>query len=355
MIPNKGLAWIGPNHLELISKELRPISDSEILIRVEVCAICGSDLRIWKEGNSRIQSGRVIGHEIAGTVVQTGKNVSDFKNGDRVATGADVPCGRCDFCLSGRSNCCRTNYAIGYQFDGGFADYMIVPEIVVKNGPLHKFSDKISFELAAMAEPLACCLNGYEIAMADRLRPKIVVIFGAGPIGLLLASLAPIYGAEKVIVIDPAEQRLQFAKKLPQVTHIVSGRNAVADVLKLTDGAGADLIFTACPDASSHSDAIQLLAVRGVLNLFGGLPKNSPPVQLDSNFIHYREAYITGSHGSTPAQHRQALKLIESGAIDLQNFISKKFPLSEYAAAFDLAASQTAMKVLITGNGVSNG
>lgn len=350
MTRNSCLAWMGPNQLELLSKDPPAIADGEILLKVEACAICGSDLRIWKEGNARIEPGRIIGHEIAGTVTAVGKNVTKFQIGDRVATGADVPCGKCEFCTSGRANCCRTNYAIGYQFDGGFAQYMKVPELVVQLGPITKFTKNISFETASMAEPLACCLNGYEVALADRLHPKTLVIFGAGPIGLMLATLAPQYGIKKVIVIDPAEERLGFAKNLGLAHFTISSKNEslTEQVLKWTDGKGADLIFTACPDVNAHVQAVPLLAVRGVLNLFGGIPKNSDMLKLDSNFIHYREAYITGSHGSTPEHHRRALEMIEDGKIEVSNLISKKFPLSQFATAFKLADSKSALKVIIS-------
>lgn len=341
--------FMGENRIELQSREIPETKPGSVLIRVESCAICGSDLRIFKHGNERIMPPRIIGHEVAGEIIEIGQGVSHYHKGDRVSVGADVPCGKCDFCNSGKANCCDVNLAIGYQFDGGFAQYMLLDPLVVSAGPLQKINADLEFDVAALSEPLACCINGYEVGMMRK--NSTVVVFGAGPIGIMLALLGSVFEASKIIIIDPNSKRLDFAKKLG-IQHILNPKecDVVSSVLDITDGAGGDMIFTACSEVGTHEQAIAMVAKRGVVNLFGGLPKSSRPISFYSNQIHYREAYITGSHGSTPMQHARAVEFISSKKIDISSLISHRFQLNQINEAFEQANSGHTMKVIINPN-----
>lgn len=344
----KVVVWDSPNKLIIKELELPKVGLGELIIKVHACAICGSDIRTLKYGNARVQSGRIIGHEISGTVVKVGSEVSKFKVGDRLSVGADVPCGKCIHCLSDRPNCCDTNYAIGHQFEGGFCEYMLLNELTVSFGPVKVLAGDTNMDDAALAEPLACCINGYE--RCNMSEGKSIVVFGAGPIGLMLCMLGFEYGASKIILIDPNQKRLDFAKN--HVGNIIalnpSEMNVVSEVVNLTEGFGADLIFTACPVVEAHEQAIQMVAKRGMVNLFGGLPAGSKHIELDSNYIHYREAFITGSHGSTPKQHAKAVELIESGRISVKGLITHRFGIDDVNVAYECAASGEAIKVIIT-------
>jgi len=345
--------WYGPNDMRLEEKPVPEDVPGSLLVKVEACAVCGSDLRILGDGNPRITPPRILGHEISGEVVEVGEGVSGFSVGDRVATGADVPCGECVHCKSGRPNCCDINYAIGYQFDGGYAEYIRLHPLVVKYGPLQKFDESLPWEYAALAEPLACCINGYERAHYQEGSGGTVVVFGAGPIGLMLMILGKqFYGAEQLIMIEPSAVRREMAAELG-ADHVIDPTTVdpVKKVMEWTDNQGAQAIFTATPALVTHKQSVEMVAKRGVVNFFGGVPKTEPPIPLLSNFIHYREAYITGSHGSTPAQHARALEMIVTGAVDLSPIISKKVALSDIHEGFSMAASGTMAKVIITPSG----
>jgi L-iditol 2-dehydrogenase len=341
--------WYGPNDLRLENKPIPKVLPGTVLVKVKSCAICGSDLRIMGDGNPRINAPHILGHEISGEIVELGSDVINYTIGDRISTGADVPCGNCDHCRAGRPNCCDINFAIGYQFDGGFAEYILLNSLVVKYGPMKKFSESLLWDYAALAEPLACCINGYERALYTKAMGGSIVIFGAGPIGLMLLMLGKnYYNADQIIIIEPSKIRREIASKL--------GANFVIDPIKLdpvnlvmdlTKQQGANLIFTACPVVETHSQAIQMVAKRGVVNLFGGVAKTDLPITLLSNFIHYREAYITGSHGSTPTQHSLALDLIDNGIIDVSEIVSNNVPLSQIHDGFSIAASGKSGKVII--------
>lgn len=322
--------------------------ENEVLVKVKACAICGSDIRIYKYGEPRVIMPAITGHEVAGIVEKAGKNVEGFKRGDRVAIGGDVPCGKCFFCKAGMANNCELHYAVGYQIAGGFAEYILLNRMCVNYGPVHKIQDHVSYEEATLAEPLSCILNAFDrvpIALADS-----VVVIGAGPIGCMIGQLAKIKGAKKVILIELLKDRLQMAKERVNADVFVlsSEEDPVERVKKETGGLGADVIFTACPSKVAQIDALHMAKNRAYVCYFGGLPKGKSMLELDSNILHYKELYLTGTHGSQPYGHMKALELISSGLLDVKPFISKTFPLKDINLAFKEAMSQTGMKTIVT-------
>jgi L-iditol 2-dehydrogenase len=320
--------------------------DGEILMRVRACAVCGSDIRIFRSGNSRVTPPQTLGHEFSGEIVETGKGVTKLSAGDRVALGADVPCGECYFCKAGIGNNCQINYAMGYQFPGGFAEYVLLNKTVVSYGPVSRLPDNVSFEEGALAEPLACVLNALSLAPVHL--SDVVVLIGAGPIGLMLCEVARLQGAGKIILINRSKPRLETAEKLGIADVYICGaeEDAVARVLRETANLGADVIFTANPSPEAQSDAIKMAKNRARVNFFGGLPKGTL-VTLDTNAIHYKELLITGAHGSMPHQHEQAVSLIASGRIDIKKFITHEFPLPRILDAFKAAEGHSGLRVVV--------
>ena len=346
----KAAVFYSPNNIQVEEKQMPKLTPDSIIVNVKACAICGSDLRIFKEGNKRIIEPRVLGHEISGEVIEVGQNVRGFKVSDRISTGADLPCGNCKHCKNGQPNSCAINYAVGYQFDGGFSEFVTFNELLLKDGPIKKFTSKTSWSEAALAEPLACCLNGFEQALVNQVtNNETLLIFGAGPIGLMLLLLGKqFFKFNNVIVVEPSDFRRNKAKSLG--AHFVI--NPLNDdvkktVLNITNGQGANIIFTACPILETHRTSLELIDKNGVINFFGGLPQSSSTIEILSNLIHYKQIYITGSHGSTPKQHSFALNLITNNAIDLKPLISKIFKLDDINKGFALAASGKVSKVVI--------
>jgi len=321
-------------------------SDGQILVQVKSCAVCGSDIRIYHFGNPRVKFPQIIGHEIAGEVVEVGGEVENFKVGDRVAIGADVPCGVCKFCRNGLGNNCPLNYAIGYQFQGGFAEYILLNELTVKYGPVHKIPNNLSFSEASLAEPLACCLNGYELSS---LKPgDIVAIIGAGPIGCMLIELAKNLGASKIIVSQRSKERLNIAKKFSADVYISSlEENLVKRVMEETEGEGANVVMVACSSPSAQEEALKIVSHRGRVNFFGGLPPGSSKINIDSNLIHYKECFILGSHGSVPRQHKIALDFLAKGIIKGEKLITHHFTLDKIKEAFKVADGHKGLKIII--------
>jgi len=333
----------------LVVKEV-PTPDVDagsVLVKVGACAVCGSDLRIFHHGSPRVVPPAIMGHESAGEVVAVGKDITKFKVGDRVAMGGDVPCGACEFCEAGIGNNCQINYALGYQFPGSFAEYVLLNPMVVNHGPVHVVPDHVSIEEAALAEPVACCLNGLELCNI-KLGDTLVVI-GAGPLGLMLIELGRRMGATKTVLVNRSRPRLDMARWIGADAYICSSEeDAVARVKEETRGLGADVILTACPSPEAQADAVRMAKNRARINLFGGLPKDKAVVPIDTNLLHYREIFLFGSHGAMPRHHQQAVDLIAGGTIDAKRYISHRFPLTRIADAFAAAEDRAGMRVVVT-------
>jgi L-iditol 2-dehydrogenase len=324
--------------------------DHEAILKVNACAVCGSDIRIFHYGNDRVKPPAVIGHEIGGVIVKTGAAVTRFKPGDRIALGADVPCGTCHWCTNGMGTNCKINYAIGYQFPGGFQERMLLNETTLNYGPVTPIPATLSFAEAAIAEPLACAVNGLELAQFSI--GKSICIIGLGPIGCMMLELSKVFGASKVFAAQRSRARLDMARPfLPTARFIASEEeNLVDTVMKETDGEGVDLVITTAGTVQAHEDAIRMVAHRGYVNLFGGL-KNQPKLTFDSNLIHYKECFVMGSHGSLPRHHKVAVDLIARGAVQAKKYISALFPLEKTAEAFAFHESRKGLKVIVAPHG----
>jgi L-iditol 2-dehydrogenase len=343
----KAAVFLGPERMEVMEIPTPSVSGPwEMLVKVRACSVCGSDIRIFHYGNPRITPPAVMGHEIVGDVVDVGEEVKGFRIGDRVAIGADVPCGICEMCRKGLGNNCPLHYSIGYQFPGGFAEYVLLSETTVKYGPVQIVPDGVSDLGATLAEPLGCCINGMELA---GLKPgETVVVIGTGPIGCMLIELARYLGAGKIIAVQRSRKRLEMAKGFPADVFICTEEeDPVRRVLEETDGEGADIVFTAAVSPEAQEWAVKMVAHRGRVNLFAGLPPGSPPVPLDTNLIHYREAFVFGSHGSVPRHHKLALRIIERGGISSEKYITHTFPLDRILDAFEAVERRDAMKTAI--------
>lgn len=343
----KAAVYLGNDNMEIRTVSVPEVDEDSALLRVKSCAVCGSDIRIFHSGNSRVTPPAILGHEISGEIVKVGKNVTKVKVGDRVAIGADVPCGECFFCKSGIGNNCQINYAMGYQFPGGFAEYLLLNKTVMNFGPVTKIPDHVSFDEAALAEPLACVLNALELAPI-KLNDTVVLI-GAGPIGLMIAEVAKNMGAAKVIVINRSLPRLETAKKLRLADEIICNKDTdgVEEVLALTGGLGANVVFTANPSPASQAAAVKMAVNRGKVNFFGGLARDNKGVLIDTNTIHYKELFISGAHGSMPQHHELAVNLIASGRINIKKFMTHKFKLDEILTAIKTAEEHSGLRVIV--------
>ena len=332
-------------NLEIVDIEKPSAKENEIVIKVMVCAICGTDIKVYHHGHRLIVFPRIPGHEVSGIVVEKGKNVKEFKEGDRVVVAPAIPCGKCWYCKKGYQTMCDNLKAIGYHYDGGFAEYMKIPEDAVLNGCVNKIPDNLGFEEAAIAEPLACVINGQILSKVEI--GDTVVVIGAGPIGCFHSELSKINGATKVILGDISSERLKMAEFTGAITVDMSKEDIKKVVEELTDGRMADKVIVAAGSGKAQEVAVELVAKRGSVNFFGGLPKESPFINLNSNLLHYREFFITGTHGSSPVHNKIAISLLSEKRIDGKKYITHKFPLEKIKEGFKTVEEKKGLKVII--------
>ncbi len=319
----------------------------DVVIRVRNCSTCGTDVKISRSGHHHIVAPRTMGHEIAGEIVEVGDGVEGWSPGDRVQVIAAIPDGTCPDCRAGRPTVCPDQTSMGYHFDGGFAPYCRVPAQVLAVGGLHRIPDGVGFAEASVAEPLACVINGQELARVGK--GDDVVVLGAGPIGCLHIRLARASGANRVLLVDLNPDRLEQAAAVaaPDVAICSAHDDPIAAVLAHTDGRGADVAITATAAGAAQEQALQMLARRGRLSLFGGLPKDRPTITLDSNLVHYRELLLVGANGSSPEHNARALDHIATGLVPVADLITHRLPLESVLEGIEIVARGDAIKVTI--------
>ena len=343
------LRFYAPEDLRLEDVPEPTCGTDEVKIRVKNCSTCGTDVKIRKNGHQNLTPPRIIGHEIAGEVVEVGPGVAGgWKPGDRVQVIAAVPCGKCHECRKGWMAVCQNQTSVGYQYDGGFAEYMIVPREVLAVDGMNRIPDGVGFAEASAAEPFACAINAQEqlgIEPGDD-----VVIFGAGPIGCMHVRIARgVHGAGRITLVDINSERLKMSADAvqPDVVINASEVNIVEEILKLTGGRGADVIITATPANITQEQAVSMAARNGRISFFGGLPKTNPTITLDSNLVHYRQLHIHGANGSSPEHNRRALDYIASGEVPVADLITRRIRLSDVMDAFGIVERGEAIKVTV--------
>ena len=319
----------------------------DLLLRVRNCSVCGTDAKIWRSGHPDLRPPRVLGHEVAGEVVEVGRGAGGWSVGDRVQVIAAVPDGTCHECRHGWPTVCPNQERIGYQHDGGFAELMRVPAKVLAVDGVNRLPEGMSFAEASVAEPLSCVINGQELAgVGDG---QTVVVVGAGPIGCLHVRLARARGAARVFLIELNPRRLELAAGLvaPDEAIGAAATDTVEAVRTLTGGRGADVVIVAAGSGRAQEDALRMAARRGTVSFFGGLPKDDPTIACDANIVHYREVGIVGANGSSPDHNRQALRLIASGAVPVADLITHRLPLERTVEGIHTVTSGEAIKVTV--------
>ncbi len=338
----------GPNDLRVETVEIPKIGAGELLVKVLSASICGTDLRIF-HGNHRMYAPgtvRIPGHEVVGTIAEIGAGIKNYSIGQRVFCAPNTGCGHCTQCVTGNNNLCTSYDAIGVTSDGGFAEYVRIPANSVQQGNIIPISETVDAAVAALMEPFACVLRGQN---ALHMKPgEVVLVIGAGPIGIMHAKLARARGAGRVLVSEPIVERAAQAIRMgaDRVINPIN-ENLKDAVLEESTGRGADIIIVAAPVHAAQENALDLAAIGGRINFFGGLPKDKPTINFDSNMVHYRELIITATTACSTADCWQAAQIVNSGLVDLTDIVSQRFPLSKAVEAFAAAEDRKSLKIVL--------
>lgn len=305
----------------------------EVLLKVDACALCGTDQRVLR--GEKAVSVSIIGHEIAATAVALGAGVNPLYQGKRYAAQTVIGCGSCPACLRHQENLCENTFkALGYAWNGGFAEYMIMPKEGVDQGCLIPLPPGLSDAEGTLLEPLSCCISGMRYLPLEQM--DRVVIFGAGIIGVLNGLVAKARGVREVIVVNRSQGKLDLIKSqgLP-IDHLVNMAQVdpVDWVHRHTGGRGVDAVVVSASAKNLVPIGMKMLALGGHLSIFAGMNKNEPTEPLDLNLIHYRELHVHGANSSVRKDYLEALVLIEKGAVSAKQLVTHTFPLDRFNEA----------------------
>lgn len=306
-------------------KLIKP-SRGEILIKIKAALTCGTDLKAFLRGHTVIPMPGVFGHEFSGIVADIGKGVKGFKKGDKIMSAHSAPCLRCRYCKKKLYNLCEN--IMDKKVLGAFAEYILLPEHIVKQNVFHK-PKKLSFEDAAFLEPLSCVVHGImglEIKKGDT-----ALVIGAGTIGLLHLLLLRNKGAD-VIITGLEKKRLALAKKLGAASAIAPDK-LKATIKKFTDNLGVDYVFECTGQPDVWQQSVNYVRRGGTIILFGGC-KSGTTVTYDTGRLHYDEITLKGVFHFTPDNVNEAYNLLKNRTINVSTLISGKYPLKDTEKAF---------------------
>ncbi len=340
--------YYGPDDLRLEEHAIPAIGPDEALLKVVSTGICGTDLRILHGEHRKFPPGtvRIPGHEIVGDLVEVGSNVAGLPMGQRVMVAPNFGCGHCRQCVNGHNNRCANYGAVGVTMDGAFAEYLRIPAPLIFQGGLIPVRPETDPAAAALIEPLACVVRGQ--APLDIGPNDLVLVVGAGPIGNMHVMLARLKGARRIIVSEVQPARLANALQVGADRGVNALKEDVAAViLDESGGEGADVIIVAAPAHAAQENALQLAAIGGRINFFGGLPKDRSRIDFDSNLVHYKELVVTGTTACSTGDCWRAAEIVNAGRVDLTQLISGRFPLRAIHTALAQAEDRTSLKIVV--------
>ncbi len=341
----KAIRLLGKENIELQEISIPEVKEDEMLIKVRAASICGTDLRMWKNGYANVseQNPLTLGHEFSGDIVKVGTRINNYQVGQKVSVAPNMGCGTCDMCTSGNTHLCKDYQAFGVTIDGGFAEYVKIPKECIVQGNVSPLDEQISYVEAALVEPLSCVYNG-QLLLGIRPGDDVLVI-GMGPIGMMHIMVAKLLGAGKVFVNDLSKDRLEKAKELfPECIPIYGN---VKEGLKTNHQNGVDICIIAAPAADAQAQSLEYMNMNGRLLFFGGLPDHKKIVPINTNLIHYKQLRIQGCTKQSISQYRKCAKLVNDGRIPLNIIGSQTYQPEEYLIAFSNVAATQGLKHII--------
>ncbi len=333
--------WYSNRDVRIGEMPVPHIGPGELLVRVEACGICGSDVMEWYRLD---RAPLVLGHEIGGQIVVVGEGVTDYQVGDRVSAAHHVPCNTCHYCLSGHHTVCDTLRQTNFD-PGGLAEYVRLPAINVDRG-VFLLPDKVSYEEATFIEPLACILRGQRQARMQA--GNTVLVMGSGIAGLLQVMLARTSGASRVIATDINDYRLEAALRFGAEVVIRAEDDLPARLRRVNQGRLADLVIVCTGATSAVTQALTVVERGGTILLFAPTgPGVTIPLSVNELFWR-NDITLTTSYAGSPADYQTALELIRAGTIPVLSMITHRLGLAETGLGFQLVAeARDSIKIII--------
>jgi len=364
----KAIVYHAPGDIRVEDVPAPTCGDDEVLVDVDACAVCGTDLKSQVHGNPRIKAPLTMGHEFTGVVREVGAAVEKgvrtllperpegccaqkgpdpfFRVGDRVVMATSVSCGECYYCRQGWRNLCSDLAPMGFSYPGGMAEQTVIPARALVNGHVVKTPADMPAKHACLAEPVSCAVNS--LSHCNLQGGETVLILGAGPLGLMNACVARALGASKIILSEINDDRLAQAEGFGCDILINPAKEDLTEcVMGQTNGLGADVAVVAAPAAPPQEQAITLVRKRGTVVLFASLPAGNSMLNVDSRPIHYNELRVVGTSDSTPEHVKTAVELLASGKIPGDKLATHTLPLDGIHDAFELMTSGKSLRVVL--------
>jgi L-iditol 2-dehydrogenase len=334
-----------PGQLELVDMPDPDCPPGGALVKVEACSVCGTDIKMLENGHKDLRYPRVLGHEIVGRIIELQADLKDIRIGDRVQVWPGISCGNCRPCKRGNDNQCESQGILGFNVDGGYAEYVALPLGNVQHSGLNRVASVDDPVLLSLSEPLACCLNAQKLTGVSE--GDSVLILGGGPVGAIHSILAKRLGAERVIVSEKIPNRVSLLRSRTDRVIDTSCEDLTNAVMKETDGKGVDVILPATPEVRVDDSLMKMLASNGRLCIFSGPRKGEYEAAIDVRSMHYRETTMVGAYGCSSSHVREAVGLISSGKVDVSWIVTHRCGLNDVHSAVEHTAMRKGMKSVI--------
>jgi L-iditol 2-dehydrogenase len=348
----QAVVYYAPGDIRVEDIPKPQLREGELLVHVDACAVCGTDLKSKHHGNPRIKAPLVMGHEFTGIIEEISPSaVGTWNIGDRIVMATSISCGECYYCKNHFRNLCTNLAPMSFSYPGGMAEYVAIPALALQGGhvitvPAKADSENVKAEWAALAEPTSCAVNSVQQCRVQQ--GDTVLVMGAGPMGLLNAVVAKAFGAGKIIMSELNELRRNQVKNFEIDFVVDPAKEDLNEVVRtVTNGVGADVVIVAAPAAQPQEQALSFVRKQGTVCLFASLPVGKSMLNIDSRLIHYGEIRLIGSSESTPEHVRKAVEFIVTKKIPADKIASHLLPLHQIEQAFELMTSGEALRVVL--------
>lgn len=338
----KRIVWHGVKDVRLeTDAPVPPCEEGGVLIKTEAFSVCGTDIKAYNTGNSRLTHPQTVGHEFVGRIEES--KTPSFKRGDRVVMAPTIGCGECHYCKAGKRNLCASPRSIGFQIPGAMAEFLPLPADAITGGHLIPCPGDIPAPVAAIAEPLSCVINGLSRAPVDKM--EYVLVIGLGAIGLLHAIALRNAGVRNIITSDFPGHKADIAASLGFT--VVSPEELAEKYKALSGGLGFELVVIAAPVQKVQETAPSYARKGGYVSYFASLPPEHEKLNLSSRMIHYNELVLFGTSDSTPAHVKEAVALLSARKDDFAKMITV-LPMEEWLEGYRGVMEMRYAKVVLT-------
>ena len=321
--------------------EIPKVNDGELLIKVEACAICGSDVKTYKSGNPRMNPPATIGHEFCGTIVEKGAGVENYRVGQRVTMATTMGCGECVYCKKGKTNICKNVKAMGFHCDGAMASYTVVPAKAVSMGNVVPVGE-LDAEIAAISEPMSCSLNGLGRLPIDEIESALII--GIGALGMMHAIALQEYGVENIVCVSSPGVKRDI---MEDIGFKVIGRDEAEEkYLELSGGDGFDLVIITAPSNAVQSNAINYAKKGGYISYFASLLVGDEMITINSRTLHYGELILYGTSDSTAEHVKEAVKILKKRKETFKKIITT-MPIQDFQKGLNGILDKSLAKVVL--------